>query len=351
MRALIIATGQAADAGTLDDRYPVPMLPLADRPFVRHVVEHLVRQGVRRFDWVLSHLPEQIEGFLGDGRRWGAEFRFHLVPDPARPYEGLRALTPPGAGGEPVLLGHADRLPAFRLADGPAPARGALLYGWGEGGPGPDGLHWSGWAVLSAEAWLDLPRDPADEGALCRALARPAASRWQEVPRPLSVRGLAALRAANEAVLRGEVPGLLPGGKAAEEGVWLAPGARVHPSAELVAPVYLGEGCEVAAGARVGPNAVVARVALWTAAPSSPARWSWRAPTSARAWSCAAPWRTATASPGPRRAAPSASRRTARSPAWPTAACRAWPGGCCRWPRGRRCCCWRRRCCCWWRWP
>src|SRR5262245_21298955 len=115
MKAVIIATGQSPDGFLLHDRHPVPMLPLVDRPFLQHLVEYFVHQGVLVFDWVLCHLPEEIEQFLGTGERWGAEFRYHLVRDPFRPYTEIRALSL-GEGNEgPILLGHADRLPAVRV--------------------------------------------------------------------------------------------------------------------------------------------------------------------------------------------------------------------------------------------
>jgi lipopolysaccharide/colanic/teichoic acid biosynthesis glycosyltransferase len=257
MRAVIIATGRPPEGFLLDDRHPVPMLPLGDRPCLQHVAEHFVRQGVRRFDWVLCHLPEEIEQFLGGGERWGAWFRYHLVRDETRPYEGLRALA---LGGEddPILLGHADRLPDIRLAElnGRPPARGPVVYGWRDADAA---WRWSGWAVLSPAAWRGLPRGAVDEDGLRRHLLSGAAGtpRWREIPRPLSVQDFGEVLAANGAVLRGQFPGLLLGGREAAPGVRLARNVVLHPSARLVAPVYLGENCEVAAEAQVGPDVVV----------------------------------------------------------------------------------------------
>src|SRR5262249_9083448 len=148
--AVIIATGVTTDGFTWDGRSPAPLAPLVDRPFIQHVVEHLVSQDVREFDWVLSHLPEEIEQVLGTGERWGARFRYHLVRDPFHPYEGLKAL----GGGEDdlILFGHADRLPAMRLGDVAEPSRrGPVLYAWCEahGGSEQATWRWSGWAVTS----------------------------------------------------------------------------------------------------------------------------------------------------------------------------------------------------------
>jgi len=46
---------------------------------------------------------------------------------------------------------------------------------------------------------------------------------------------------------------------APRSGGFVADGARVHEGAELEAPFYVGPGCEVEAGARLGPDAVLVR--------------------------------------------------------------------------------------------
>jgi hypothetical protein len=259
MRAVIIATGQSPDGFLLHDRYPVPMLPLVDRPFIQHVVEYFVHQGVLVFDWLLCHLPEEIEQFLGTGKRWGAEFRYHLVRDPFRPYPGVRAL-PLGAGEEePILFGHADRLPAIRLTEGEAPAAGKdpVLYAWRRSAD--KAWRWSGWALFAPAAWREQAWPDVDEQGLYRHLCSGGAAtpRRVAIPRPLSARNFASLLAANRAVLRGDFPGLLLNGKAPEQEVRLSRNVVLHPAAQLIPPVYIGEDCEVAAGARVGPNVFV----------------------------------------------------------------------------------------------
>jgi hypothetical protein len=263
MRAVIVATGESPDGALLNDRLPVPMRPLVDRPFIQHVVESCVRQGIQVFDWLLCHLPEEIEEFLGSGQRWGAQFRYHLVRDAFRPYERLRVLTLGEVREEPVLLGHADRLPGFRLAEVEASALSApVLYGWHEGGDqGRKSWQWSGWAVLPAGIVRGLPGRDVDEKGLGEHLctARGANPHWVEVSRPLSVHSFPEVLAANRSVLGGDFPELLQSGKAVAPGIRLARGVVLHPSARLVPPVFIGEDCEVGAGAQVGPNVVVGR--------------------------------------------------------------------------------------------
>jgi hypothetical protein len=270
MRAVLIATGQSPDNAFLDDHVVAPLLPVADRPFVQHVVEYLVQQGVVDFDWVLCYRPEEVERFLGGGERWGARFCYHLVRDPSRPYRGLGARIP-SQGRDVVLLGHADRLPAIRLGDtqdswraGSAsdrttqtdlPATSPTLYGWRQAEAEP--LCWSGWALFPPQGWHCLGWDDVDEEGLFRRIcAAEVTPGWVRVPHLLSVQNLGGLLAANAAVLQGQFPGLLANGRLPQP-LRVARKARVHPSARVVPPVCLGEDCEVAADAKVGPYVTV----------------------------------------------------------------------------------------------
>jgi NDP-sugar pyrophosphorylase family protein len=260
VRAVILATGQPLNGPLLNDRYPVPMLPLVDRPFIQHVIEYLVLQGVGAFDLVLCHLAEQIERFLGSGERWGVTFRYHLARNPFRPYVDLRTLTQEDNAGGRVLLGHADRLPAVRLEEFSRHEETTVVFDWRsrDAIAGHDEWRWSGWALLSPRVWRGLSRRNLDEqGVHEYLLADGEVLRRQEVAPPLRMQCFESILAANLAVLRGEFSGLLINGRV-KGGVRLARNVTLHPSAQLVPPVFLGENCEIGAGARVGPNVVVA---------------------------------------------------------------------------------------------
>jgi NDP-sugar pyrophosphorylase family protein len=110
MIALIVAQGVNQGMEALNERYPSPLLPLVDRPFIQHVVEFVAEGGITQFEFVLSHLSEKIEDFLCDGSRWGCTFRFLLARDPSHPYDILKTVRL-GEDTGSLLLVHADRLP------------------------------------------------------------------------------------------------------------------------------------------------------------------------------------------------------------------------------------------------
>lgn len=268
MTAVIIAPGLSPGMEPLNERYPTPLLPLVDRPFIQHVVEFLVEGGITRFEFVLSHLPEKIEGFLGDGSRWGCTFRFHLARDPSHPYDILKTVRL-GEDTGPLFLAHADRLPQVDLEQTrPAnPIEGPVMF---FSPPIPridpsaansqDTRQWTGWAWVSADILKNLPKGLHEE-ALEAHFASTGQSKGSpvEVSSSLSVRSYGDVLASQAAVLNKEFKGLLLGGKEAEESIWLSRNLTLHPMATLHPPVYIGENCRIGKETSLGPNAVIGK--------------------------------------------------------------------------------------------
>jgi NDP-sugar pyrophosphorylase family protein len=231
MVAILIATGQNSAFHGLDEYLPVPLLPLADRPFLQHVIEALVRHGVRRIEFVLSHLPEKIEARFGDGARWGCSFHYHLSPsaeDAMRVAAGIVAGEKIGAGEkEDVLLASGTSLPSFDISLLPP---GARIFHHGV---------WTGWARL-------IPGAPLSQ-----------ATAEYKVNICLSIEsGDDFLRAQRDA-LDGKFEGLMIAGREADPHIWISRNVALHPTAVITPPVYFGENCRVGKNAQIGPSAVV----------------------------------------------------------------------------------------------
>ena len=262
MRAVIIATTNDPGMAALSERHPPPLFPLVDRPFVQHLVEFLGCRGVRKIDFIVRHLPGKVDSFLDNGRRWGAEFRYHAVPQHASPSAVLQTLIKSGGAG-PFLLGRADSLAMISLED-PLPGRDSLPVLFSRRDPGTDRAHgpgcWTGWALLSAEQLSGLPT-LGDETHLEMHLASGAAGvpTWHEVTASIGVRSLSQIFEAHQLVLGKEFSGLFLSGREVAPGVWLGRRCRVHSTASLSRPVFIGENCIVGARARLGPHAVLVR--------------------------------------------------------------------------------------------
>jgi dTDP-glucose pyrophosphorylase len=257
MRAIIIASGaDTVQEHALPTSMPSCMLTLADRPFLQHVVEYLIGRGFTELDFVLSHAPQTMESWLGDGTRWGSRFRFHLARDAQHPYGLLPVITAAWAD-EPFMLVHADCLPriVFDEAIGISPC---LFY------PQPDSpedeLEWTGWAWLTPREVAALPRElNLRQLELALLTQQRATCQVQKLERVFSVRKRADLLAAQAALLQNEFPELLLTGRVSAPHIHLSGNARVHPTAQLIAPVFIGKDTHIGAGCIIGPNAVIDR--------------------------------------------------------------------------------------------
>lgn len=254
MVAVLLATGLDGELKALNERYPTPMIPLLDRPFIQHVIEVLVEQGLSRFEIVLSHLPEKVETYLGDGSRWGSSFRFHLARNPENPYETLRSIDF-GFDIKQVLLAHADRLPLIQLSDLREMSKSMLFCESRREYPN----NWSGWALLPIDILKKLPSN-ANESKLAEHLMKGIhnpAPKLVETSLVLDFRSYKGILAAHKAVLAGQFEGLMIGAKEVEDGIWLSRNVSLHPTVKLSAPVYIGEDCRIERGGELGPYAVV----------------------------------------------------------------------------------------------
>ncbi len=244
MRAILFATGNTAMSG-LTETVPAPLLPLLDRPFLQHVLEHLVDHGFLQFDFVLSEHPDQIEAHFGDGKRWGCQIRYYLARDSASPYGVLRVAAP---GDGLTLIAHADRLPL--LPEGSFTAHAPALFD-------DTRKQWTGWARIPGELLPGIAA-AASEAEVEKTL-RAAILGRVETAVVLDILSYEGFLNANRQLLDGLFPTPLLTGRQAEERVWISRNVSIHPTARLTAPIFIGENCRIGQAADVGPMAVLGR--------------------------------------------------------------------------------------------
>jgi NDP-sugar pyrophosphorylase family protein len=249
MRAVILATRLGTPGGR---PRPVALRTVVDRPVVQHVVEQLVQQGARELEVVMCDAPEDVRAVLGDGRRWGVAVRYHLAREADRPARALR-LAARGARGS-IAIASGDCLVPAAFGEAGGAATVFCTPAAAPGAPAP----WSGLACVVPRLLEELP-DGVDEEGLGAWLIARAHERGvvRVVHARLSTGTAAEWLAAQRAALEGALPGLLFGGREVRPGVWLGRGARVHASARLVAPVWVGDNARVGPDAVIGPGAVV----------------------------------------------------------------------------------------------
>lgn len=76
MKAMILAAGRGERMRPLTDRTPKPLLPVAGKPLIEHLITSLARAGFQDLVVNYAHLGEQIVERLGDGSRLGVRIRY-----------------------------------------------------------------------------------------------------------------------------------------------------------------------------------------------------------------------------------------------------------------------------------
>ncbi len=252
VRAVIFATRRAAADLPVPADTPAALLPIGCQTAIEQVMDRLLHAAITEVDIVASDRPEALRTLLGDGSRWGMRLRWHLVPDPARPYGVLRA--PNFQQAHRLLLGHAENCPGIDALMRLSNTEAWALHTEKDCDP-----SWSGWASLSSDRLNELPTEMGIE-ELARTLAGRALTPvlWadQDLTRLNgSDEQLRAALALDSAQGRDDVPASWVKTR------WgaMSPLARVHPQARITGPVRIGPGCIVDRDAEIGPGVVLSR--------------------------------------------------------------------------------------------
>ncbi len=82
MKAVILVGGQGTRLRPLTLGTPKPMVPLANKPFVSHVLDHLKSHGVDEIVFSMGYLPEGIKSYFGDGSAFGVKVAYVVEDRP-----------------------------------------------------------------------------------------------------------------------------------------------------------------------------------------------------------------------------------------------------------------------------
>lgn len=76
MKAVIMAGGFGTRIQPLTSSIPKPMIPLANRPIMLHIVELLKKHGISEMVMLLYHQPDIIKNFFRDGADFGIKIEY-----------------------------------------------------------------------------------------------------------------------------------------------------------------------------------------------------------------------------------------------------------------------------------
>ncbi len=82
IQAIILAGGKGTRLAPLTDTIPKPLVRVADKPILDHVLAWLKRYGVTRVALSIAHMADQIQAEYGDGSSRGMEISYLVEPTP-----------------------------------------------------------------------------------------------------------------------------------------------------------------------------------------------------------------------------------------------------------------------------
>ncbi len=82
MKAVILVGGKATRLLPLTCNTPKAMMPVLNKPFLEHVIRHLSRHQVKDIILAQGHLAQPIEGYLGNGSKFGVKFHYSIEDTP-----------------------------------------------------------------------------------------------------------------------------------------------------------------------------------------------------------------------------------------------------------------------------
>src|SRR5881628_2613942 len=82
MKAVIMAGGEGTRLRPLTSNQPKPMLPLANRPMMEHIVRLLKEHGFDEIVLTLAFLPQAIRTYFGDGSEFGVRMVYATEESP-----------------------------------------------------------------------------------------------------------------------------------------------------------------------------------------------------------------------------------------------------------------------------
>ena len=287
MKAVVMAGGEGTRLRPLTSNQPKPMVPVAGKPCMEHIIDLLRRHGMSDIVVTVAYLPQVIRGYFDDGGEMGVELHYSVEETPLGTAGSVKNAAE--LLDETFLVISGDALCDFDLA-GLVDAhkrRGAVatlaLYSvenplefgvvitdsdgrverflekpsWGQ--VFSDTIN-TGIYVLEPEVLRHIPTDrPYDFSKelfpLLLEMGRPiygyvCDGYWQDIGN-LDQYRQANFDALDESVQL-EIEGIRIRGN-----VWLGDGVDLDDLEAIEGPAYLGNYCRIARGAHIGPYTVL----------------------------------------------------------------------------------------------
>ena len=112
---VIMAGGRGARLWPHTETCPKPLLPVAGKPMLEHIIERALHEGFDHFVLAIHYLGEMIEAHFGDGTRWGVRIDYLREPVPLGTAGAIGLLKPRPSS--PLLVSNGDVLTDIRYGE------------------------------------------------------------------------------------------------------------------------------------------------------------------------------------------------------------------------------------------
>lgn len=82
MKAIIVAGGRGERLKPLTDSLPKPMIEVADKPILEHIISQMKKNGIKDFIIALYYLPKVITSYFGNGSKFDVDIQYTLENSP-----------------------------------------------------------------------------------------------------------------------------------------------------------------------------------------------------------------------------------------------------------------------------
>jgi dTDP-glucose pyrophosphorylase len=112
---VLMAGGEGKRLRPHTENCPKPLLPVAGRPILEHIVERAKLDGIGHFVIAVHYLGHMIEEYFGDGGRWGVRIEYLHEQSPLGTAGAISLLSPRPE--EPFLVSNGDVLTDVRYGE------------------------------------------------------------------------------------------------------------------------------------------------------------------------------------------------------------------------------------------
>ena len=300
MKAMILAAGKGTRVRPLTYEMPEPMIPIMGKPVMEYLIEELERHGFNEIMINVSHLPEKIENYFGNGARFGVEigysFEGHIEDDEIvstalgsagglkriQEFSGFFDDTFLVVCGDALIdldltqavrehwrSGAMASICTLEVSKSQVPNYGVVVTGdkgevtsFQEKPSVEEALSSqvnTGIYIFEPEIFDLIPVNEefdigsqlfpkmVEQGLPLHAIN--LAFNWIDIGR------ISDFWEANQKIMQGELRTIPMPGKKIREGVWVGLNVAIEPGADIQGPVYIGSGSKIEAGSQiVGPT-------------------------------------------------------------------------------------------------